>query len=343
MYDQAILKATISAIGLRESPVGPSPCEWPAGPTAAPSGLALAPASPSPRPASERASMTDATCGLRGFLLSPSAALQSSLVSKLKRRLDGAGSILFSLTWKDKATPAGRPYSQLAASGRLISDNDCGSWPTPMAGTPAQKGYNEAGNNDSSRKTVALCSWPTPTVHDSDRGGQAKRAMGATRHGSNLQDFALLASWPAPCSQDGPKGGPSQGTDRLPGAASLASWATPAARDFKSESATETFNAKRWNHPRGKPLSAEATLAHWIMPQTHDVTTRGNTNADHHHAPHDLSNQALGAISTGSPAQTEKRGQLNPAFSRWLMGYPAAWDACAPTAMRSSRKRPLPS
>lgn len=31
-----------------------------------------------------------------------------------------------------------------------------GSWPTPMAGTPAQKGYNEAGNNDSSRKTVEL-------------------------------------------------------------------------------------------------------------------------------------------------------------------------------------------
>src|SRR6185369_17776019 len=38
-----------------------------------------------------------------------------------------------------------------------------GSWPTPMAGTPAQKGYNEAGNTDSSRKTVAVCpaSWPT--------------------------------------------------------------------------------------------------------------------------------------------------------------------------------------
>jgi hypothetical protein len=29
-------------------------------------------------------------------------------------------------------------------------------WPTPMAGTPAQKGNNAAGNTDSSRKTVAL-------------------------------------------------------------------------------------------------------------------------------------------------------------------------------------------
>jgi hypothetical protein len=30
------------------------------------------------------------------------------------------------------------------------------SWPTPMAGTPAQNGNNEAGNTDSSRKTVSL-------------------------------------------------------------------------------------------------------------------------------------------------------------------------------------------
>lgn len=30
-------------------------------------------------------------------------------------------------------------------------------WPTPMAGTPAQNGNNEAGNTDSSRKTVDLC------------------------------------------------------------------------------------------------------------------------------------------------------------------------------------------
>ena len=34
-------------------------------------------------------------------------------------------------------------------------------WPTPMAGTPAQNGNNEAGNTDSSRKTVALAGWST--------------------------------------------------------------------------------------------------------------------------------------------------------------------------------------
>ena len=46
----------------------------------------------------------------------------------------------------------------------------------------------------------------------------------------------------------------------------------------------------------------------------------------------------LGPILTGSSAVMEKPGQLNPAFSRWLMGYTAVWDDCAPMAMRLSRK-----
>jgi hypothetical protein len=35
---------------------------------------------------------------------------------------------------------------------------------------------------------------------------------------------------------------------------------------------------------------------------------------------------------------TEKPGALNPEFVSWLMGFPPEWDACAPTAMPSSRK-----
>jgi hypothetical protein len=169
--------------------------------------------------------MTSATCGLVGFLSSPSAALQQSLENRLKRQLDGVGSTLFSPIWKAKATPAGRPYSQLVASGRRISDNDFGSWPTPGAS------------------------------------------------GFEVQDMERL-------------------------------------KQRREECKERTGNGNGF----GLTLGQAALL--WCS------------------WPH----QALGAIATGSPAQTEKRGQLSPDHSRWLMGYSAEHLSCAPTAMRSSRK-----
>ncbi len=45
------------------------------------------------------------------------------------------------------------------------------AWPTPMAGTPTQRGYNEAGNTDSSRKTVALVG---PLLPPADLKGPSK-------------------------------------------------------------------------------------------------------------------------------------------------------------------------
>jgi hypothetical protein len=295
MFDQATSAATRSVTSLPASEAGASPCASPDGPMTDLFGPVPVPASPSAPPGRARQAMTSATCGPTGSGLSEMYDRQCYLANRLKQQLDGVGSTLFTLTWVRKATPLSLPYFQLAASARLTSGSDCGSWPTPMAGTPAQKGYNEAGNNDSSRKTVALASWPTP------------------------------------CGQHGPNGGPAQGTDRLPGAVAMASWATPAARDYKSESATDEFNEKRWGHPRGKPLSAEATLASWSTPRANKwgfPDAHGSQEAP----------LASGPTSNGSPAQTEKPGQLDPDFSRWLMGYSAEHLSCAPMAMPSSPK-----
>ena len=50
-----------------------------------------------------------------------------------------------------RANKRGFPDAHGSHEGPAIN-----GWPSPMAGTPATENYNEAGNNDSSRKTVAL-------------------------------------------------------------------------------------------------------------------------------------------------------------------------------------------
>src|SRR5271157_3853765 len=54
---------------------------------------------------------------------SPSAALQRSLESRLRARMDVNGSPEYALTWKCWDMPSGPPIYALRARARLISDN----------------------------------------------------------------------------------------------------------------------------------------------------------------------------------------------------------------------------
>lgn len=156
--------------------------------------------------------------------------------------------------------------------------------------------------------------WPTAQSRDgaNSRSGMPERTGGRRR---NLDDYVTLAAWPTTTAGD--------------------------ARSSRNSTATRYRIPPTGIHD-GHTLTDAATLAGWATPQARDEKGANLPGNDLTHNARPLNEQArladFGLALNGSSAETEKRGQLNPAHSRWLMGYPAEWDDCAPTETRSSRK-----
>ena len=252
MYSQLTLWVSPSVTSSPGLADGPTRSDLPSGPTTSPCGPDPAHVSHSRLQGNRKASTMTATSGPSSLDLSALADLQSSLASKLRRRLEGIGSPVYALTWKEWAMQSGPPICALRASAHRISGSGSigAGWPTPIsadASSVARHGYS-----------------------------------GSSHSGTTLTDAARLAGWP-----------------------------TPAATDHKG-------GYKGGRIKDGKLCIGRLDLAAQIVEPMRFT--------------------ADGQILTGSDAKTSAGGKLNPALSRWLMGYPPAWCDCAVTATRLYRK-----
>jgi hypothetical protein len=122
-------------------------------------------------------------------------------------------------------------------------------------------------------------------------------------------------------------------------------WPTPVVHDHTPQHQPDVIAKKaRGESAYGLELRDAAMLAGWptSCANKHGGTTRdwkdGATSLENTPINLLLGRQVLGAISNGSSAATAKQGQLNPAFSLWLMGYPVVeWLLAAPPPMRRQK------
>ena len=197
MWTSPTFEVLPNATSSQASLFGPTLFDSPAGPTISHAGPEAVRAQASPVRAKEQGLMTLVTSGRNFIGSSASAALQQSLESNLRTRLDTAGGTLYRLIWKVRHTPLRRRYLVRRVLEVQTRDIACtlSGWPTPKgsASGPDYAIENREQSGGFSLPTVAsLAGWPTPQACDS-RG-----ATGPASKNADLGLQARLAGWPTP-------------------------------------------------------------------------------------------------------------------------------------------------
>lgn len=355
MSSQPTLWDTPSAISSPGEDSGASLPGLPDGPTTNPSGPPAPPAPASAQQVKASGLQTLVTSGRTSHASSASAALESSLASRLQQRLDTAGSTLFQQTWKRKATPLRRRYWEHTASAPRTSANGftLSQWTTPQAHdvTGRHKRQKEIHGTAHGCACLVLdaelASWSTPKAEDSESTG-AHRGKPDTLHAQSQ-----LSAWASPSARDwkdspgmsetgtNPDGTERTRLDQLPRQANLAGWPTPMAG---------TPAQKGYNEAGNTDSSRKTVeLVGWQTPAVSDGTgghlTRGGARSSEMLLPGEaklcgpVRLTASGEMLTGSSAGMESGGQLNPEHSLWLQAIPRAWVSFALRATQSMSKQ----
>lgn len=329
MSNQKTLQDLRNAISSPESEAGHLHFNTPAGIQGDLFGQEAVPVNRFRVPADKKDMKTSDTCGRNSIVLFESASLSQCLANKLRQNLELSGLTEYRLIWKRLVTPSGRVIYRLRASGRRISDNDCGGWHSPRQ--VDYKGFVNQGsgfpNLPSLMAQVHVAGWPTP--HCKATGGDIvdqqkaiNRYVNPERN-NDLADAVHVAGWATPragktTDEDQEtwqkrKDKGDVGTMPLTLQAQMAGWPTAASRDWKDTPGM----AQTGTNPDG---SERRRLD--MLPRV--VNLAGSQSQSH--------------AETGKSAEYQIR-RLNPLFSLcYLMGYPLYW-AMAGLRIVSKRKR----
>lgn len=311
---------------------------------------------------------TDGTSGPSSGASSATVDLQRSLASRLRRRMDGYGSLEYELRWNELATPLGPPILQRRALVRRTSGSDCSGWPTTRA-TDGEKGirssegaiaeFNRKGTGADLPSLAATAGWPTPDASAMNVGCDPEihlarlerlKAKGINGNGAGLTlgAAASMSGWPTPAVQNS-DGGPNPNWNTgehftLQTAAGLAGWPTPCVPCGGQGLPTEVEFRGGTAYTNGRKVQLKLHhVAGWGYPASRDwkdtpgmATTGVNHDGTTRERLDQLPRQA-GLTSNSSPVEAGNRGVLNPAFSLWLMGLSSELLMAAPVTIRRDR------